>query len=472
MNSRARERIEFEKWKWLNPHDTKGTGTGKGKQPTPPAVPKETEVGRFGTNSITNQMTVSELNPNKQVHVFSAEGMTSDIARLKRETAEDENKLKGLNLLLQQDPDNPLAPQWKLQKKALELGIVEKNSDLNERRQAYGAARDVALSRLTDEERAQFKEFEGKDEQFNGLKKKITELEKQYPGELTESGQTTTTLPVLEAQMKLKNVMRIKNKVDGYVNDFLTDIRQKQFFDTKSIRPNDKENQAITDIIASNHDGLQIFDDSGNPVKEKLDKPGTHPFKDPSFDDVAMTFAQGELSKYIKESQTKVIVEDVGPSTNLGDGHAVLKVRFEDPLGQIPKNKSYFIVTGDHQQEDIANVFANNKKQEVREIAASMVDRTSNNIRNQMAKAKTSREFTIMVDDLDGNKVPLTIRRVGDAGNIAVTGMVDGVERPFPVPEVNGTPGVFNGVDHLIIGYKYQMAKEKAAQQAAASQPK
>ncbi|TXG81112.1 MAG: hypothetical protein E6R13_06880, partial [Spirochaetes bacterium] len=86
INQRFKDRLDFDKYKWDNPHDTK-TGTGKGGTKKDEKVPLESSVSRLSTNSFEDWLT-TDKNTGEQVKVLSNAGLSSDIDRLRTEQAE------------------------------------------------------------------------------------------------------------------------------------------------------------------------------------------------------------------------------------------------------------------------------------------------------------------------------------------------------------------------------------------------
>jgi hypothetical protein len=472
LQDRFEKRLDFDKYKWDNPHATGKAATTtvdkNGKKV--PILPDETGVDRVATNSFEDWET-RDVKSGARVPVLSNAGLSSDIDRFKNDLGTMNNQINLLNQQLSNkpNPNDKVAVnnyrQLELKKQGLEVKSKALESDLNDRRTWYRASTEAATAKLTPDEKEMYKTYT--DKGVETIRGEIEQLRRKFPdkkvGDLTDkaglsANQTVQSPQVVEANKKLQKYIAIKNKINGGREAFLQTLR-KDHVDEDGILMGKQDSEHVQDIILSNPTGLQLYDNAGDKtdgidlsqvgtkwgIFGKLDNKGEN--------NKNFTFADGSLSDYIRNSGTKIITKSIAPTTKLGNGNPVLRVQFDDPTGEIPKDKDYYIVTTPQLAKQIAGKFKTNKNPEVASIANNIDDDLANSIRNQLAKPNIGQDqrFLLKVPDNQGNTLPLNVTKIDNHYNVTFTNQ-DGAE--IPLPSLSGIPGFFNGSAELIKSFK------------------
>lgn len=518
INKRFKDRLDFDKFKFENPQAKPGTtkataGAGGGKGTTP----VETTVSALATNSFED-WTTKDLN-GKEVPVLSNAGLSGDIESFKNQISTIDKSLEAVNKKLAvkpkaNDPDTVKNAynQALLEKQKLTLQRKKLDSDLNQRRTWYQQSLEATLNNkvsgvtVSSNDVALYKEFDN-DRDAAKLKKRIAELNyqlthdaigqkipvsaktalkpftstKRLPGETDAAYNTrmaaqdkkvkdhqakweSVEKELKAAQQKLNSYLSVKSRVDKGRDAFLSSIR-KDVIDNDAISLNDKDSDDAVNLILSNTQGLRLFDNEGkNTSSITVDGKGLS-WGLPGSDDYNLTFADNSLVDYMNNSGTKMKVVRFAPTTKIGSGNAVVEVRFEDPTGEIPANRSYYVELNPHLQKDLATKFKDNKNVGVAKIAESILDDEANEIRRQIIQPSVNQSlgqsgyepgsFTIFVTSTDGRKIPLKVTKFneGGANHLNVT-MEDKDGNTVPFPSTNGIPGFFNGVEDFITQFK------------------
>lgn len=465
LEDRFQKRLDFDKYKWDNPHvTTKGTLSPKptvknGKV----ELPEETGVERIATNSFED-WTTRDVKSGTPVPVLSNAGLSSDIDQFKNELDKINSEIKTIDRKNSDrlDINNPVAvnnyKQLELKKERLLIKQKTLESDLNERRKWYKVSTDNALSKLTLDEKQMYNKYTDKGIQI--IKNEIEQLRQKHPdkrvADLTNNGgmsanQVVQAPEVVEANNKLQKYITVKNKIDKDREGFLETLR-KDHIDEDGIKLGKQDSENVASMILANPRGLQLYDNNGDKTDGiELDKKGLA--LTPGRDNKNFTFADGSLSDYISNSATDIIVKSVAPTTKLGNGNAVFRVQFNDPTGEIPKNKDYYIVSTPELQRQIATKFKGHKNPEISSIANNIGDDLANSMRNQLAKPNIGEDqrFVLKVPDNQGNTLPLNVTKIDNHYNVTFTNQ-DGEE--VPLPSLSGKPGFFNGSAELIKSFK------------------
>lgn len=502
-NQRFKEKMEWEKYKWDNPHEKKtstGTGTTPKKSDTSVITPPvESTVSRLNTNSFED-WTTTDPQTGQEVKVLSNAGLSADISRLKDEEKSASNRLNEIYSSMKSIIGNrkltDLTPPelnqisiLNVEKNQIKQNLPKIQSDLNARRKWYQGSVDAVLSNnpnakkdaasgtvaadLTQDEVSLYKEFES-DRAGEKMRQDIINLEKKFPkisdptegahARATSGGTMIDSPQVKAAKDKLQNYLQVKKKVDERRDNFLAQIRYTPI-DTDAIQLSKDDSKVISDMVFANLQGVKLFDNTGNKATKLGDLEGkgiNWPWKDS--DDYRMSFVddKNNLLNYISRENVTTHIEQVGNTTKIGSGNALLKVRFSDPNGQIPETSFYLEVTPELQKQ-IGTKMSQSKNPEVQKIASSLLDDEGNEIRRQLINPSMQRVAgqsegtdpvtTIVYIRNGASKIPLQVTRLsGSDGNthLNITATTaDGQQIPLPGTQ-SGVPGWFNGIDDFI----------------------
>jgi len=457
-----KDKFEEEKWQFRNPQAKPGTSTSTkpGTKAKVDINPVETTVSRLATNSFEN-LTTYDLN-GKKVQAISTVGLSADIERGKESIDILNSRLKEIDKELETNKEGTVQHGNLLDEKAnISEQLVEETSNLNEKRGYYKLATDAVLSNnpkstvsLSKDEVDLYKEFD-KDRDAKKFKESIANLKKQYPDKevSTDRGKDIKYVEdpiVVRAKEKLQKYLSTKSRVDQGREDVFSEIR-KSYISTDAIVPNKKENDEVVAMLLNNTQGLQLYDDAGK--KASADAFGGTLEKIFGGAGYTMNFqGTNSLKDYIELNDVGVNIEQIGGTTAIGNGTAVIKVTFDDKTGGIPKGKPFYISTSPEMQKDIATKFKTHKNPAVAAIANNIGDDEANSIRNQLATPATRgiidrdqpfRMITIV--DNKGNKIPLKVVE-GKNGLLNITSQND---IPFLRVDDN-MPGSFKGSEDFI----------------------
>lgn len=445
--------------------------TGTTKALTNKDLPSESGLDAVATNSFEDWSTKDRVT-GQRVPVLSNAGLSSDIDNFKRQLDSTTNRLNAVNTLLENKP-NPSNPtevneynKLLLEKQQLTFASKKIESDLGERRNFYKRSTEVALTDLTPDEKRTY-EYIQKEKPQEKLKKKIEELTakiadtaKVKSGELGSKTLQYNNGLVEEANKlrnELKHYTEVKNKVDKKRDDYLAELR-KDHIDEDGIKLGQKDAADVSHILLSNPTGLQLYDNTGKSTAGiDLEGKGISWFN-PKADNFKLSFADNSLADYITNSHTEIIPQSIAPTTALGNGNAVIKVQFNDPNGEIPKGKDYYIVATPEMQKQLGTKFKGHKNPDIAAVADNILDDLGNSIRRQIAKPNNAtgsvndgQKFVTFIPDNQGNQIPLNTVRIGNHYNVTFRNK-NGED--VPLPSLSGKPGFFNGSSELIQSIK------------------
>jgi hypothetical protein len=368
--------------------------------------------------------------------------------------------------------------------------IPKITSDLNARRKWYQGSVDAALSnnpnalkdlegsstplpKLEDNEVSLYREFDN-DREGKAFQNKITQLEKQYPwiqkpGEggaaKARTGGTLIENPIVtEAKAKLKEYLKVKDKVNERRSNFLAQVRYSPF-ETDAIQVGKEGATYVAQSLFKDLQGVKFFDHTGN-------KAGKITIGDKEFE---VTGVDNTLQNFMIDNSITPIIEQVGNTTAIGTGNAIVKLNFKDKEGKVTMNPVYAELTPELQKK-IGAKLSTDKNPEVNKIANSLLDEEGNSIRNQLATPTIGKtagisgnydpvKFNIFIGE--GNqKVPFEVSKFISADgkdHLLITGTdaTTGLQIPLGqkdsrfLPE-SGIPGWFNGAEDFINYIKKQ----------------
>lgn len=479
INERFNKRLTFGREKENN----KGTkGTTKSTD-----LPSGTTISKMGINSLESDYTT--LDNGKKVLTYSPEGVAGNIVKYKNSLANIDSELATVNKSLEKKP-NPNSivemadyTQNIIRKNELEQQRKQTSNKLEQTREIYKATSDVAINGnsslditgLNQEEKDLYTKYDN-DREGDKKRAEIKRLEQKYPkvakssdfsiessGSKTGQTQYIDSPQVVEARKDLEKYENVKRKVDNNRNKAFGILR-KDYFDTDTIKPNQQDSDDISSMILEDTKGLELFDGAtGKPTTNiVLDSDGVN--LDYRKDNYNMDFTQGSLKEYIEKNKVKMNILNVGKALGIGTGNTTIEVTFDDPNGEIPKGKSYFISTSSRLQSKIANKFRNNSNKDIANLAAKLDDVESNSIRNQFKKAdlttitnKTDdKKFNIFFKNTLGDDVSLEVLKL-PGGKLRVEYIdKDGKIRLLPKDKSVNRPddGFFNSPEDLIDSIK------------------
>lgn len=524
INDRFDKTMDWNKHKFEHPQAKPGTSTGTKPGTKKEDIPVNSTVSKLSTQSFEDWMTTNKNG--EKVKVLSTEGLSADIETKKKEEATTISTISTLDgkmkSLLGNRSINDLNPvekanynNLKVQKESYEANLPKIQSDLNQRRAWYKASTEAALGNneaarkdkdgdlaelLTPEEIKIYNEGEAgmkkRQEEArkylataNEINLKVaqngykTQQERQAAIKLMDSYREKATalglVPGMTVNTKTKafdNYYTIKKKVDERRDNFLSQMRYSAI-DTDAIKVGKDDSEAIANMIFNNPVGTKLYDSGGNRTdrvypKGILEGKGISWFN-PKGDDYSMTTAQDDsnLFAYIKKNNVKVNIEQVGNTTKIGSGNAVVQVSFDDPTGQIGKKSFYIELTPELQKQIGTRLSTTAKDDGVKTIASSLLDDEANDLRRQLitptvqqtAGAKGFDPATYNVFVSNGNsKIPFQVTKfVGEDGQVHlnVTGSQNGVQVPLPNTP-SGIPGWFNGAEDFMQYIKSQRQKK------------
>lgn len=481
INDRFNTRLAFEREKENN-KTTKDASTTTGSV----AIPSVTTISKMGINSLESDYTI--LRNGKKVLTYSPEGVAENIVKYKNSISNIDNELITVNKNLEKKP-NPNSvvemadyTQNIIRKNELEQQRKQDANKLQQTRELYKATSNIAINGnselgitgLNQEEEDLYNKYDS-DREGDKKREEIKRLEKKYPkvakndfsiessGSKTGGTQYIDSPQVAEAKKDLEKYENVKKKVDHNRNKAFRILR-KDYFDTDTIKPNQQDSDDISSMILEDTKGLELFDGAtGKPTTNiVLDSKGAS--LDYRKDNYNMDFTQGSLKEYIEKNKVKMNILNVGKALGIGSGNTTIEVSFDDPNGEIPKNKSYFISTSPRLQSKIANKFRNNNNKDIASLAAKLDDVESNSIRNQFKKAdlttitnKTDdKKFNIFFKNTLGDDISLEVLRL-PGGKLRVEYIdKDGKARLLPKDKSGNRPddGFFNSPEDLIDSIK------------------
>lgn len=500
LNDRLEKNLAFRKWQWENPHEKGGSKTsskssGAKKDKGEEEEQIETSVGRMANNSFESWMTTDKTT-GKNVPVLSIAGLSNEIDNKKRQLTDIDTRIKEADkILLSGVADSISKNKATVEKNRLTKQRDLVQSDLNDRRNWYKTSVEATLTNhkasgvnLTPEEIKLYKEYE-KDKggssitkQINAKNEEVTKLigsrievtgtkwDKMSVGERQKVIEYNQKLPDLikqkkeeafQLQQKLDKLIDTKAKVDLGRDNFLKELR-KDIIDSDAINLGTKDKATVGKQLFSNTTGYELFDGFGNATASvELEGKGISWFA-PTEDNFNMSFADGSLKRYIDRYNVGVNVHRIANSTKIGNGNAVAEVTFDDPTGNIKKNKTYYITLTPEMQRDIGNRFKNHANPEVVGIANQFLDDEGNNIRRQLMRPHVNRvignsdgeesgQFKIHVKNSKGNTVPLNVTSFTEGGmtHFHITN-----EKGEELPNIDGTSGFFNGIEDVVRNLK------------------
>jgi len=496
----AKDKMEWERWKHDNPV-VKSPSSGVGGLPGVPGVtdkPVETSLSKFATRSFAGWKT-HKIDPNTgapvvdaqgnvvMVDVFSNDGIASKVVTTRKDL---ENANKRMEQL-QNEWDNTknMSPEQqslnKAERQKLEIEQRKLSSDLEMYRAWYTAAEDATLNNRADiskvsispEEKKEYLSKMQSDPRGQKLYANYEAVRKQYPDVVVDrktvagKGVEITDLsPEAKAALAPYNKwMGLKQKVNTGKKNFYN-TAQSDVVDNDAIHLSTADSEEVSKMIMANYQGMKLYNEFGKTVDKTLDNKWFNLGKD-----YELGFAgEQNLPGYItlQNGRVKMTVEDIGTTTNMGDGHAMARVKIEDDTGEIPSG-TYYVELNDGVQAQVADKFSKSSNKDIAYLGKAIGDGTANNIRNQMIKPPINRVlgrdgaepnvYTIEVNDRTGASFPLKVRKIkeGNATKFFITGNgVDGNEQPFPrIPGSEGTDGNFNGMEDFIKAYKYSVGE-------------
>lgn len=483
-NDRHAKDLEFDYYKHDNSNETGKDGEGKTKNTF--GFPMETGVSRMSNLPFVNWMTTASNS--ESVPVLSNQGLAADIDNIKSEETGLKDQLKAIDAALKVLPEGIAKQKRLMERERVNQLLVEKADDLKFRRTVYGNAtlaaitnssssmdatrgdkplepNEVALYRAFEEDRdgkMLLQQIKGEGAKiFSGETGPYSNRVSRWLDNLTEYN-TEQGRKVNELRNKYDDYLKVKKKVDDRRQTYLQNLRYNAI-DTDMALLSKKDSDFIGNLIASNPQGLKMFDGGGNPSdKIVLDGKGISWFNHTG-DNIPMSFNNGELGKYIEENGVGVKVEGVGNTTKIGTGNALVKLRFNDPTGQIPSSPFYLEVTPEL-QKSIGTRLAKDKNEDVKSIGTGLLDGEANNIRRQLINPSTQRTVgtldkfepttsTVYVN-VGNKKVPLIVSKYANSDgsdNLYVTYKDEnGNEVPLPL----GDNGWFKNGQELINALK------------------
>jgi hypothetical protein len=512
VNDRFDKTMEWNKYKFENPQEKKtGTGTGTKKGGKDEKTPIENSVSRLSTNSFETWTTTNEFG--EEVKVLSNSGLSNDINRLKTQESTMVRDITTIDKQMKSYLGNRkfeelsvaqqnLYNSLRVKKEALQRELPKVQSDLNARRVWYKASTDAALSNnpnakkdgegdlagdLTPEEIALYNKYKN-DRQANNLRDDIAADAESYlfpslnKGKVSGISQWMQNTfsdpndPQFKKRKEYTDYLKVKQKVDKRRDNFLASIRYTPI-DTDAVQLGEKDSELFTRELLANPQGLTLYDNTGNKTSGILDSKGVNLFgknnrPGRSSDNYNMSFIDNDLVDYIDKNNVKVKMEQMGNTTKIGSGNAVVKLTFNDPNGEIDKRPYYVELTTELQRR-FATKLSSDKSLEVQKIAGNMLDDDANDIRRQLITPTVQRKsgsldnadpvtFTIFINN--GNqRVPLQVTKfVSSDGTdkLNITQNVDGVPVPLTGTQ-SGINGWFNGPDDFI---NYIKGKKQEAQ--------
>jgi hypothetical protein len=374
INDRFKETMEWNKYKWDHPQPKTSTGSRPGtKKPEP--TPVESSVSRLSTNSFED-WTTQDMKTGETVKVLSNAGLSSDINKLRDEETNSNNQLKIVESQMKDflgnrklEDLNPIQraayDNLKVRKESIQSSISKTQSDLNTKRGWYKASIDAVLNNnyaakkdvdgnigkdLTPDEIALYKKYQG-DIYGTEKSKRIKELEEKYPwvhyGDQGPAAETDLPHQSPEANAEKKELadyLAVKKKIDQRRDNFLAQMRYTPI-DTDAVQLGTEDSKTIAQMIFSNPQGLHLYDNAGNKTdKLSLEGKGISWFN-PKGDNYKMSMSDNSLINYMSKHNVVPVIEQVGNTTKIGTGNAVVKVSFKDPNGEIPTSPFYIEVT-------------------------------------------------------------------------------------------------------------------------------
>lgn len=525
INERYDRTLEEKKREWDNPHATGKSGStglsGTGKKTTsaePPPV--ESTVSKFATKSYED-WTTTDAN-NATVKVLSPAGLSADINKFSTDLVAANKKSKDLATQMKdflgnrkvEDLDMAGTIRYNkmlVEKDAIDMKIPDIQSKLNSRVQWQAGSMAAVLTNnqaarkdkdgdydtpLTAEELAIYKGGQAAMDKKKAVAKdyfdkavKISQDLAGYKYKLgspeykaafkeherlsklaSDAGYSASSYGVSVDESKFDDYAEVKKKVDKRQAQFLDQMRWTPV-QSDAIKLGGADMAAIGDMIVNNPQSTQLFDSGGNKAKKELEGKGLS-FKNwGEGDNYNMTTdAERNIFEYMKRTKgAKMIVEEIGTTTKIGNGNAIAKIRFEDPEnGQLPTG-DYYMELSPELQKQVATRMVANKNTDVSKIAGNLLDSEANDIRRQLitptiqqtAGASDSFDpvtFTVFINN--GNtKIPFQVTKFAaedGTDHLQITGTnAQGVQVPLP-GTASKIPGWFNGAEDFINYIKTQ----------------
>lgn len=432
-------------------------------------LPTETGVSRVATHSFNDVTTLS--NNNEIVPLLSPEGLAGDVDHFKEQIANIDNRVKGYDAIIGSNASDAQKAVAKTSKEKALLERKQLDSDLGVRRDWYSKTEEAVLSNnpragtpLSTDEIKIYNDF--KDDRDG--KQYLAFLAKQKSNlfEYMKAHPESADVKIDEINAysdRWEKYLAAKGRVEKNKRTFLSSVAEGNVIDTDAIVPNQKDSDAIKDLMFSNPTGLQLYDEDGKITNRKLDNKGL------GKGESNMSFSGTDnLIDYVNKhaDQVTMKVTKVGNTTKLGNGNAIAEIRFTDKNGEIPA-KPYYVVLSPEIQKSLGSRFSANKNPDVAKVGNKLNDNEGNNIRNQILNPtinnyigqdnNTEKEFNISVPNAQGDKVQLTVTRFPNSSKINVQMSKDGKLMPFPFgskTQTSGIPGMFNSIDNFIDNYQ------------------
>lgn len=500
LKERARQFDERQK----NPTGTKAAAN-KNKDKLVVAPP-ETTVSKLGTRSFESMVT-TDRETNKDVPAYSLAGVSSDLDRKKTELDNINTQINFLNKQIKDHPEN--AEAFKIERSKLEKDRLITQSEVDQKRKLFTTATDAALAShpsargedipLKPDEIALYKKFED-DKDGAKFQKHIQELQAKYPDMLDPNegghsraiggGRMIESPQVKEAKDTWEKYRKISSRVNKFKDNFIRKIGSDVITDN-AIQPNETESLEAGKILFANPTGFQLFENYNNAkVNGVTSNTGSKWFGD-SYNGPGsgseLSLANGDLQKYIERNNVKVKVLQIGNSTKLGNGNAVVKVQFDDPNGKLTTDP-YYVTVNREVQRDLATKFKGSKNPEVAQVAKDLDDDELIDIRTQFTQPSINRtlgvgnkfepgSFTVLLNDGKGGKAPVLVtpfteggtdhfqvRLLDKAGNLIKDEKGNYKHLPRQRDEkgnpIGGTDGFFNGFNDFSTNWKNLSGKK------------
>lgn len=457
-----------------NPHTT-GTKAGLTGTKTATAAPAETTTSELSTNSFEAKMTKDKNGID--VKEYSNAGLVGDIENNKLRLGQINKDTKAINDWLSNNSNDPSQANavsiYKNRLADLELEKQQVNSTLNTKRDIYAKTKNLVLNKdpqsgvsLTDEDLKTYNKFET-DRSGEKMRAQIEAMRAKHPNvdgpavSAGEGGKGTvakvSSPQVAKLEDELYNYKKIKNRVDQGMENVMTNMR-KTFITSNAIAPNKKEGDEVAGMIKQNPQGLEIYNKNG----DKLEGVKSGGFLGIGSTKYKMDFSGGDdLSEYMDKNGVTMNVQQIGSSTNIGKGNAVIKVTFNDSKGNLPSGEPFYIVANPSLQRDLSTKFSASKNSSVKKVATDLGDTEMNSVKKQMYNVAQDGTGTVVMVNDKGNNVTLKVHHLDDGRyNVA-----DQNNNPMPRADKNGQDGVFDSVEDFIENYR--VARQATAQKRA-----
>lgn len=483
INDRFAETQAWEKYKFDNAPEKDGKDSkSKDKNASLANIPDKTGVSWLAFNQLNSLTVPSAFVPNKEVPLFSNEGLDSKIVATRKSVADIQSQLSDINKEINKGYSvvdmNAVMQHAALleKKKELTKTLQDTNNDLYTAKQQYIQTRDAVMNNdpkagtpLSKEDRDLYAEFE-KNSDLNGdkFREYINRLKQENPSTVktvrqnegtrwaTTVRQVTESPVVKAAEEKLQNFYDAKKRVFANKDTYLKNI-SNEVIKSNAITPNKEDGENIAKIFLDNPNGSVLLDANGDNITKNTFKVGG--FLGFGSKDYSTSLEGNDTDKglvdYIRNNGVKMIVSKVGSTSTAGRGTGAMKVYFDDPNGKLPKGVPFYVSLSDDAQKSMGNYFKNNKDDGVKSVAASLLDDDGNSIKQQIHANKA-----VISINMNGTQMPIYTHKL-DNGHIIVYGKSNGKVIPFPrVKDSRGNPiggvdGDFNNIDEFVKTKQY-----------------